>query len=300
VQSAGSGSGAVSVSSVLTGLSLGTTYYERVLATNAGGTTLGPIQSFTTPAVLQFSGGQFTANVTAGSGEVVLTRAGALNSTLTVVLSSPGGNGVAPFSQTVTFGPNEQDMTVPIAISNDGLPGESANVIPLSVSSPGPGATLGANTTANLVIVDNNPPLVTLTSLQSATMKLGTGKKGKKASVLILQFSGAVNGSGNLGAYMLMSGKTKKGHTAFNRPVPVSSAVFNEPGTPPNSVTLILGGKLKPSAPGQLSVNATLFTDSFGRALTQSYVATFGKGGVTIQSSGPQPTSAPGEGGVKR
>ena len=49
-QSIGSGTSAVAVNAALTGLQPGTTYYEEVVATSAGGTTDGSILSFTTPA----------------------------------------------------------------------------------------------------------------------------------------------------------------------------------------------------------------------------------------------------------
>ena len=46
--SAGSGTGAVAQSQAITGLTRGTTYHYRLVATNAGGTTTGPDQTFTT------------------------------------------------------------------------------------------------------------------------------------------------------------------------------------------------------------------------------------------------------------
>jgi MBG domain/Bacterial Ig-like domain (group 3)/Right handed beta helix region len=49
-QSIGDGSAGVSVTAALTGLTAGTTYYYEVVATSAGGTTDGPILSFTTPS----------------------------------------------------------------------------------------------------------------------------------------------------------------------------------------------------------------------------------------------------------
>ena len=57
--SAGSGSGANGVSVGLTGLSAGTTYDYRLVATNAAGTTTGGNQTFTTPATPP-SGNAFT------------------------------------------------------------------------------------------------------------------------------------------------------------------------------------------------------------------------------------------------
>ena len=274
-ESAGSGMGNQSEAVTLTGLTPGTTYYDCIVATDAGGTSRGTITSFATPAILQFSSGQFTANVTDGSGQLVLTRTGDLSGTLTVSLTSPGGHEVAPISEMVTFGPNVLSTTVSVPIANDGQPGEGDAVIRLSLSSPGPGATLGTIASASLVIVDDNPPLVTITSLQHPTIKVGTGKKAKKEVVLELQFSGPVEDAGNLAAYMLVSGKTKKRKTTYTKVVPLSSAVYNYPGTPPNTVTLFPATKLSSSTPGRLTVIASQITDSYGRALAQNFVGTF-------------------------
>jgi hypothetical protein len=98
------------------------------------------------PAVLQFEATQFAANVTAGSAQVLISRAGNLSSSLTVTLSSPGGHDVTAFTKVVTIGPNVTSQIVTIPISNDGQPGESDTIIPLTLSSPGAGATLGAAT----------------------------------------------------------------------------------------------------------------------------------------------------------
>jgi hypothetical protein len=282
--SAGSGASAVPETAALSGLAPGTTYYFEARASNTGGTTVGTILNFTTLAVLQFSSTQFTANVTDGSGQVVVTRTGDLSGTLTVVLSSPGGHEVAALMETVTLGPNVSSEPVSIAIANDGQPGEGNTVIPLSLSSPGTGATLGATTSASLVIVNtNNPPPVTITSLAHPTIKVGSGKKAKKQVVLQLQFSGPVNGAGNLGAYVLESGKTKKGKTTYTKPVPLTSSVYDYPGAPPNTVTLFVRNKLNLSLPEQLTANAGLITDSYGRHLSHNFVITFSNKGVMIQ-----------------
>ena len=189
-------------------------------------------------------------------------------------MSSPGGHEVAPFAETVTFGPNVPTVTVSVPIANDGQPGESPTVIPLSLSSASAGANVGATASASLVVVDdNNPPLVSITSVQRGTVRVGTGRKAKSETALVLQFSGSVNGAGNLGAYVLKSGKTKKGKTTYATKVPLASAVYDYPGAPPNSVTLILKSKPK-TAPGQLTVNGSAITDSYGRPVSGNFVLT--------------------------
>src|SRR5271157_5173131 len=68
---------------------------------------------------------------------------------LLVTLSSPGGHDVTPFVEIVSIGPNVTSQIVTIPISNDGQQGESNTIIPVTLSSPGAGATLGAATTAS-------------------------------------------------------------------------------------------------------------------------------------------------------
>ena len=257
-QSIGGGASAQAVTAPLAGLTPATTYFFEVQATNAGGTTTGSILSFSTvasPAVLQFSSGQFLANVTDGAAQVVVTRAGNPSASITVVVSSPGGHEVAAFSEQITFGPNVLSESISIPIVNDGQPGEGDIVIPLNLSSPGARRRSAAMRSANLVNHDTNtfPPLVTITGLQLPTVTVGTGKKAKKVQVIQLHLSGAVNGAGNSTAYQLLSGKTSKGVTTFKKNVPVTSAVYNPTA---HTVDLFVAGKLNLAVPEKLQVTA--------------------------------------------
>jgi protocatechuate 3,4-dioxygenase beta subunit len=237
-------------------------------------------------ATIQFASPTFPANVTDGTTQIGLIRAGNLSATVTVVVSSPGGPDVAAFQQTVTFGPNTTSAFVTVPIQNDGKPGEPDVSIPLSLSSPGPGATLGASTSATLVVHDNNPlpPVVTVASFQPTTVKIttGTGKrqKTKTETGLLLGFSGNLTGTGNSAAYQLLTGTTRKGKTTLNKNVPLT--VFN---ATPTSVTLLPSGKfnLSLSQPAQLRVATADLTDAFGRPLNggRSFAATFGNKAVT-------------------
>jgi len=297
-QAIGSGTNAVSVTADLTGLTPNTTYYFRVEATSAVGTKEGSIQSLTTSAgqaFLQFADGQFTANATDGSAQVAVTRAGDLSAAVTVVVSSPGGPDVAAFQETISFDPNATSATITVPIQNNGQPGKSDVVIPLALSSPSSGATLGATVSATLVIHDNNafPPSVTVTSLQLPTVKVGTGTRAKSETVLRLQFSGPISGGGNLAAYQLLADKTtrikKKTVTTFSTPVRLVSAVYSSSGSS-WSVTLTPAIKLNLAQPEQLRITAALLTDAYGRPLDGNdvgqpggnFVATFSNKGVTI------------------
>ena len=210
-----------------------------------------------------------------------MTRTGNLGATLSVVLSSPGGHEVAPFSETVTFGPNVLSTTVSVPIANDGQPGESHDRHPAfallsrrrrdprrdRVRQPGHRR-------------HNNPPFVTITSLQPSTIKVGTGKKAKKESVSNSSSAARSMAPGAWGSMCSSLGKTKKHKTTYTTRVPLTSAAYNYPGTPPNSVTLFLKNKPKLSASEQLTVNAGAITDSYGRPLGQNFVVTFSNRGV--------------------
>jgi hypothetical protein len=112
--------------------------------------------------------------------------------------------------------------------------------------------------------------------------------------VIQLHFSAAVNGAGNLGAYRLLTGKTKKGLTTFNKNVPLSSATYDPVAL---TVTLFTSGKLNLSQPMQVRVTASLLTDGFGRALDGNhdgqpggdFSANLGKGGVRVLGAGASP-----------
>jgi len=246
------------------------------------------------PAVLQFAAAQFTANVTAGVAQVMISRAGNLSASLTVTLSSPGGHDVTAFTKVVTIGPNVTSQIVTIPISNDGQPGESNTIIPLTLSSPGAGATLGAATTASLVIHDNNPfpPPVTVESLRVETVKIGPRKKAKTTTELLLQFSGALNAGAaqNLGAYHLdQASRTKKGGTKYNKPVALASVSYN---ASTDTVTLLARSKLNLAQPEELRITASQLPDVYGRPLDGNddgqpggdFVALLTKGGVKIES----------------
>ena len=123
------------------------------------------------------------------------------------------------------------------------------------------------------------PPLVTVTSLQVETIKVGKGKKAKKETVLVLNFSGALNAASadNAGAYEFApiikvkasgEGKNRKpATTKLGAPVAPASAVYN-PST--NSVTLTPRGKLTASKPEELIVNGALVTDTLRRQIDGS------------------------------
>ncbi len=126
------------------------------------------------------------------------------------------------------------------------------------VSSP------SATQTITVVNTPTPPPLVTVESLQVETIKVGKGKKAKKETVLVLEFSGALNAASadNANAYELApvikvkatgKGKHRKpATTKLGTPVTPASAVYNRVE---QQVTLTPRGKLTSSKPEELIVN---------------------------------------------
>jgi len=189
---------------------------------------------------------------------------------------------------------NATSQVVTIPISNDGQPGESDAIIPLTLSSPGAGATLGEATTASLVIRDNNslPPPVTADPLRIETVKIGSGKRAKSTTGLVLEFSGALNAGAaqNLAVYQLdQATHTKKGGTQYNKPVALASVSYN---TSTDTVTLLAGSKLSLAQPEELRITASQLPDIYGRPLDGNddgqpggkFVALLTKSSVQIES----------------
>jgi hypothetical protein len=240
------------------------------------------------PAVVAFARAQFPVNVTSGSAQVVLSRSGDSSAAVSVVVSSPGGSEVAAFQQTVTFAPSATSATVTIPIVNNGQPGQPDLIIPLALSAPSAGGSVGSPASASLVIQDDNPnppppPLVRVTSLQLESLTVRTHKKPAKETVLLLQFSGPLNpgAAANPAAYHLLTGKTRKSVTIFNRPVPLASAVYSPSAF---TVTLFPANKLNLTNPDQLQISASQINDAEPRPLGSGIVATLSKKGITVSS----------------
>jgi len=133
------------------------------------------------------------------------------------------------------------------------------------------------------------PPPVTVTSMGLTTVKVGSGRKAKKETVLQIQFSGALNSNDadNRAAYQLFSGSTKKSHTVFNNRLKVVSAVYNPQAL---TVRLFAAQKLTLAHPLELEITAALIPDIYGRALDgnddgqpgANFTGTLSKNGVTL------------------
>ena len=157
--------------------------------------------------------------------------------------------------------------------------------------------SVSVSSTLNVVPNPGGSSLVTLTSIRGAKVRLGTGRKAKKATVVVLQFSGALDPSTaqNVVDYSLLAGTIKKKVLSFSKPVPFTSAIYNPTA---QTVTLLPQVKRKLPKYEQLTIRSGLLTDSLGRPIDQGHtvVATIGRSGQVISqaatSAAPTPSAA--------
>ena len=135
---------------------------------------------------------------------------------------------------------------------------------------------------------------MTLTSIQGEKIKLGTGRKAKKATVVVLQFSGALDPSTaqNVADYSLLAGTIKKKVLIFKKSVPLASATYDPSA---QTVTLLPQGKRKLPKYEQLTIASGLVTDTLGRPIDggRTVVARVSKSGLVISSVGVPAAATP-------
>jgi hypothetical protein len=148
--------------------------------------------------------------------------------------------------------------------------------------------TVSVSTTLNVLPTPtpSPSPIVTLTSIRAAKVRIGKGHKAKKETVVVLQFSGALNPSTaqNPGAYSLLAGTMKKKVLGFNKAVPLASATYDPSA---ETVTLLPQGKRKLPKYEQLTIRSGLLTDSLGRPIDEgrTVVVTVGRSGQVISQA---------------
>jgi RHS repeat-associated protein len=222
--------------------------------------------------------------------------------------SDGAGSGIAGYDVYVSADGGQFSMwqagTTATAATFDGQLGHVYSFYSVATSNVGFVETTPSGAQATTRIV----PLVTVTSLTPETIKVGNGKKGKKQTVVVLEFSGALNvtAADNVSAYQLapiikVPGKGKGKHrkpptTKLGPPVPLASAVYSAAN---DSVTLIPRGKLK--LPEQLTVFGALVSDAAGLPIDgmddgqpgSNYVAVISKSGVSVGAAVAAQTRPP-------
>ncbi|HKU13199.1 MAG TPA: Calx-beta domain-containing protein [Steroidobacteraceae bacterium] len=165
----------------------------QVALANASGATLGAVTSATItipandqpppppangqPGSLQLSASAYGVNESSGNLIVTITRVGGTNGVVGATLTITPGSAVAGSdyvgtSSTVSFGAGDaSSRIVSIPIVNDSV-AELAESFSVTLSAPSGGATLGAPTTAQVSISDNDPPNTPVVSLAATTKRL--------------------------------------------------------------------------------------------------------------------------------
>lgn len=158
--------------------------------------------------------------------------------------------------------------------------------------------------TPNLTGTPTPAPLVTVLASQVRTIKIGTGKKAKKETVLVLNLSGPLSAGSaqNTAAYELApiikvkaTGKGNNGKTATTKLGAFTNVASVFYTTSDYSVMLSPHNKFTAAKPQELLVNGALLTDTFGREIDgaangqagSDYIATIS--GNRVTSEGPAP-----------
>jgi Ca2+-binding RTX toxin-like protein len=159
-----------------------------VLSNPTGGATLGTQNTATLTVVdddvaLAFSAPTFSVNENGNAiTAVTVTRTGRSTGEVGAILTLANGTATSPgdYNNTaipVTFADGEMTKTVVIPIINDTL-AEDNETINLSLGTPTGGATIGAQNTASLIVVDNDAPSGDLTLIGTDGNNTLTGGSG--------------------------------------------------------------------------------------------------------------------------
>jgi hypothetical protein len=215
--SAGSGSSAVAVSTNLSGLSAGTTYHFRLVATNSGGTTVGSDQAFTT---------LMKPTVTTGAATTVVETSATLDGTV-----DPNGSSTTyhfEYGTTTSYG--SQSPAV------DASAGSGSSAVPVSTGLSG----LNAGTTYHFRLVATNAAGTSVGGDQTfATLVKPSVTTG--SATFVGETSGTLNGSvdpnGSTTTYHFEYGPT----TSYGSQSPAVDASAGS-GSSPVAVSTSLSG----------------------------------------------------------
>jgi hypothetical protein len=175
------------------------------LSNPQGGATLGAqatavltiVEDDTPPAgALSFSAPNFTVAEGGISATITVVRTGGTFGAVSATASTSVGtaNTPADFGQvttTVSFGNNETSKSFTVPIAQDALV-EGNETVNLALSNPQGGATLGAQSTAVLTIVDDDQPAAGALSFSAPTYTVNEG--GNLATIALVR-TGATTGT---------------------------------------------------------------------------------------------------------
>jgi hypothetical protein len=303
-QSIGSRASTVAATAALTGLQPGTTYYDEVIATSAGGTASGMIQSFTTPIPPTGTITGAATNITTTSATLngSANPAGSATTVLFVYGTDPTLTTGATTTAAQAIGSGTNVVVVNETLTNL-QPGVTYyfRFVATSAGGTARGSIVSFTTSISSSTSPTPTSPVTVTSFGVEKVKVGTGRHAKRALALGVGFSGALSSTAaqNLGAYTVFSGKVKKVHkmsqVLYNGLVPLTQAIYFPAS---NTVALLPRGKHKLPKLEQLHVNVSILTDPMGRSINngKNFTATVSNTGLVISadriSGSKTPTAA--------
>ena len=202
---------------------------------------------------LEFSAPTFSVNENAGPAVVIVTRSGGSVGTVTVNYATSNGTALAgsdytAATGTLTFGAGETSKNLNVAITND-TANEASETFNVTLSAPGGGANLGAQTSASVSIQnDDTPALQFAAAAASANESAGSvtftvTRSGDPAVAASVQYATA-DGTAVAGSdYTAVSGTLSfaAGQTSRTFAVALLNDAVNEPN---ETISLAL------SAPG--------------------------------------------------
>ena len=126
------------------------------------------------PGTLQFSAPTYNVNENTPLATITVTRTGSPVGTVTVNYATSNGTATATADYgntagTLTFGPGITSRTFDVPILDDSL-SEGTESVNLTLSGPTGGITLGSQSTAVLLIIDNEPPLPNSITVYAVTV----------------------------------------------------------------------------------------------------------------------------------
>ncbi len=263
----------------------------EAMLTSGSGTTINPqfASSFESAAqiLVNTTEGNPTAATLSASGSNATQTVGTTFSGVVATFSASSTNVIsAQYQTTINWGDGQSSAGVVIAGGGGkfAVEGTHTYLAPGTFQVTVAIDDAGGSTATPQGAIQVLPPPVRVASLELETVKVAVHKKKEKETVLELQFSGALSAAAaeDLAAYQLLSGKTKKAVTTFNKPVALSSAQYN-PAT--LTVTLVPVRKLNLEKPERLTINAALLTDAYGRPVGGNFVAIIRKGGISIPAA---------------
>ena len=257
---------AVSGSDLFVGYTYGGTYGGVAEYTTSGAEGSFPLLPGVAASGIAVSGSDlFVTNSDLPNTVGEYTTSGAtLNASLITGLNGPSGIVVIANSPTPTPTPTPTPSPTPTPTpSPTPTPTPPPSPTPTPAPTPAPAPTRSSKS------------LVTVESLHVETIRVGSGDQSRKQTVLVVQFSGALNASAaaDVEAYELAtvvkvgvsgSRKPRKPTTKLGPPVPVASAVYT---ASVGRVKLTLQTKLTALEPEELIVNGELLTDRSGREI---------------------------------